>query len=263
MPPSFTINAALNRPWWQAARTLVFPEGCLVCGGRPETEHFCEPCRADLQKCQGPQCVRCALIWDPVTAGFGPEVPCPHCRKRLPPFDEALAIGIYEGPLRSLCLRIKSRHGAWLAPRLIDVLVNSHHQVFERWMTNAAAAGLPPLVVPVPLHWTRRWWRGYNQAEALAQAIAGRLDLTLGKPLRRIQRTRKLAPLTRTERQVELKDAFRVQPWSRHPVAGRDVILVDDILTTGATCNTAARALKRGGARKVYTVVLARAKDPR
>jgi len=253
----------MHPPWWQAARTLVFPEGCLVCGGALETDLFCGPCQTEFRKCLGPQCLRCALPWNPVAAGFSPQTPCQECRKRPPAFDAAVAIGSYDGPLRTLCLQLKSQRGGWLAPRLIDLLLSLHQEPLERWRTEKAPASLPALVVPVPLHWSRRWLRGYNQAEALAKVLSNRLGLPMGKPLRRARRTPKLATLSRTERRYQLKNAFKLQRWSRHPVAGRDVILVDDILTTGATSNVAARVLKQGGVRRVYTLVLARAKEPR
>jgi predicted amidophosphoribosyltransferase len=111
--------------------------------------------------------------------------------------------------------------------------------------------------VPVPLHWRRRWQRGYNQAEALARGLAVRLALPVRQPLRRVVSTPHLAQIGRVERARVMRGAFRAE---RTPaLAGRPVLLVDDILTTGATCGAAARALKRGGAARVVAVVIGRA----
>jgi ComF family protein len=119
-------------------------------------------------------------------------------------------------------------------------------------------AGLPAdaWVVPVPLHWWRHWRRGFNQAEALARALARRLDLPIRRPLRRIKPTEKLAELSPTERARALRGAFRAR---KSPgLVGRTVLLVDDVLTTGATCGAAARALKQAGAARVVVAVIAR-----
>jgi ComF family protein len=112
-------------------------------------------------------------------------------------------------------------------------------------------------VVPVPLHWRRRLSRGYNQAEALAIGVGKTLSLPVKPVLRRVLPTPKLALLGRTERSKVMKQAFRAR--SVPDLKGRTVLLVDDILTTGATTGEASRALKRAGASRVVVVVVARA----
>jgi ComF family protein len=158
-------------------------------------------------------------------------------------------MGPYEGPLRELCLRLKHERDAWLAPRLADLWVEARRD---------AVAGLPAdtWIVPVPLHWWRHWRRGYNQAEALAVGLGRRLGLPVHRPLRRVVATEKLAGLTVTDRAKEMRKAFRARPTVR--LDGRTVLLVDDVLTTGATCGAAARALKQAGAARVVVAVIAR-----
>jgi ComF family protein len=138
---------------------------------------------------------------------------------------------------------------AWLARWLADLLVESRGESLRAFGADAVA--------PVPLHWRRRWRRRYNQAEALAGCLASRLGLVLIRPLVRVKPTRTLAGRGRVERAAELKDAFRVR--GGRGLDGRRVILVDDVLTTGATCGAAARALKRAGAARVMAVVVGRA----
>jgi ComF family protein len=181
--------------------------------------------------------------WSSATDG------CFECRGRTLGFSRTFALGPYEGPIRDLCLRLKHEPNAWLAPWLADLLVEAH-----------PALGQEPKdawVVPVPLHWRRHWTRGYNQADALARGVASRLSLRLCQPLRRVAATPPLALMGRTERSKLMRGAFRTRRWKG--LEGRTVLLVDDILTSGATSGTAARALRRAGAARVVVVVVARA----
>ena len=160
-----------------------------------------------------------------------------------------MALGPYDGPIRSLCLDLKREGEAWLGRWAADLVIEAHGEKLKR--LGAAR------VVAVPLHWKRRLQRGYDQAEALARPLARGLGLKVERVLKRVKATEKLAELGRTERAGVMKGAFEVVGGKGF--AGETVILVDDILTTGATCGAAARALKRAGARKVVVVVIGRA----
>ncbi len=238
------------RRWWSACAgaidALAFPMECLVCKEDGLRSPFCEACRAELLGAAGTPCVRCAMPvgpWGDRTKG------CSECRGRALGFDAAIALGPYEGPIRHVCLKLKREGNAWLARWAADLVFEAHA---ER-LRGLGAAG----VVAVPLHWRRRLARGYNQAEALARPIAGRLGLCVSHPLRRVRPTPALARLGRGARASLMRGAFQAragQSWG-----GGTVILVDDILTTGATCGEAARALKRAGAGRVVVVVVGRA----
>jgi ComF family protein len=116
----------------------------------------------------------------------------------------------------------------------------------------------PDVVVPIPMHWTRRVVRGTNSAEIIGHVLARKLGLLFAsRALRRKRRTRKLAELTRQERKRTLRNAFRIAPGC--DFSGARVLLVDDVLTTGTTCDTAAGALQSGGAAEIIVVVAARA----
>lgn len=114
-------------------------------------------------------------------------------------------------------------------------------------------------IVPVPLHWSRRWLRGFNQAEELASALAHLLNRPRLNALRRGRRTPRLAGLSSTQRREQLQGAFTTNRQTVSALDGATVLLVDDILTTGATCGAAARALKAAGVRRVVVAVIARA----
>jgi ComF family protein len=236
---------------------LVFPRTCVLCESDGDRSGLCPDCRAELLDAAGPTCSRCA---SPIRGGaalVADEAGCPLCRGRPLGFDAAVALAPYQGPVRHLCLRLKHRPQAWLAPVLVGLLMEARGDALRAWHHRDGAS--EARLVAVPLHWLRRWRRGYNQAEALAESLAAALRLPMARPLRRTRPTRTLAGLGRTERAREMRRAFRIPPRCRPAVSGRDVILVDDILTTGATCGAAARALKRAGARRVMAVVIGRA----
>ena len=164
---------------------------------------------------------------------------CSECHGRSLGFDAAVALGSYDGPIRHLVLSMKRRSGGWMARWLIELLMEARGE---------AVRGLGvSQVVGVPLHWRRRLSRGHNQAEGLARALSRAVDGTYLEPLRRVQATEKLAGRGRTERADLLRGAFALRRPGVRIEGG--VLLVDDVLTTGATCGAAARALEEGGGR--------------
>ena len=114
------------------------------------------------------------------------------------------------------------------------------------------------MVVPIPLHWSRRLVRGYNQAESIAKPLARRCGLPLVRALRRRRSTRQQALLDRNERETNLRLAFAVRCSQRTKVAGQQVLLVDDVVTTGATLEAAAGCLREAGARSILGLAVGR-----
>jgi ComF family protein len=231
---------------------LLFPATCPVCHAETGGPAFCDDCQAELLGARGLVCPRCAMPVGPHPDLLGG---CSECRGRSLGFDRAIALGPYQGPIRHLCLALKHEPNAWIARWLAELVVESCSESISAEL--AAEPGPAPWVVPVPLHWWRRMRRGYNQAEALAESVARPLGLKSRRLLRRVSSTPTLARVGRSERAKLMREAFQVSRPAG--LAGRTVLLVDDILTTGATCGAAARALKRAGASRVVAVVVARA----
>jgi ComF family protein len=167
------------------------------------------------------------------------------CRLGLSGFDAAYSYGSYEGALRKLIHLLKYEGMRPLARPFGDLLARAlpREQRFD-------------LIVPMPLHWRRRWQRGFNQAELLAREIAKRWNLPVRNAARRTRATSAQAGLTHAKRRANVSGAFAVKRGTR--LDGMRVLLVDDVLTTGASAAACARALKRAGARHVALLTLAR-----
>ena len=168
------------------------------------------------------------------------------CRSGLRGFDAAYCYGSYEGTLRSLIHLFKYSHIRTLARPLSDLLAAALplDQVFDA-------------VTPVPLHWRRQWQRGFNQSELLAQATARRRGIPVIHALRRARATETQAGLSNTERRRNVLAAFRPTRAAAR-LRGQRVLLIDDVMTTGATLDELARTLKAHGATRVENRVLAR-----
>jgi ComF family protein len=169
---------------------------------------------------------------------------CALCRSGVRGFDWAACYGSYEGTLRALIHLYKYNRMKPLVKPLSDLL----------------AAALPrdqrfDAVVAVPLHWRRRWQRGFNQSELLARSIARRTGLRLLDAVRRRRATRVQAGLSNSRRRENVAGAFVGKPGK---AKGLRILLIDDVMTTGATASACAHALKRAGAQSVALLTLAR-----
>ena len=221
-------------------------EGCGVAMGE-EPGLLCWDCRADVKVVQVPFCERCG---DPVAGAASGPFECAGCRKMEPSFDWARSAVRYDGVAKTCLRRFKYNAGVWLLDDLGDWLE-------ALWRTCPDSAREADVVTCVPLYPKRERERGYNQAALLGHRLARRVGIPFrGGLLCRRRPTPTQTRLTAAQRVHNVKGVFSV-PWPRR-VAGVRVVLVDDVMTTGATVNECARALKEAGAASVMVLTVAR-----
>ena len=231
-----------------AALDLVFPRHCAGCGrtvDRPRG-HICWECFRGIQLRESQICQCCGLK---IEGRIAHEFTCSACREHPPSFDTARSAGRFGGVLREMLHQFKYGRATWLCEDLADLL---HGCVLAHY-----AAEEVDTVVPVPLHRQKQRDRGYNQAALLAAALAPRLERPYaGDVLARTRATPTQTRLHAGPRRKNVHNAFAVRApeWVR----GRTVLLVDDVMTTGATLSEVAATLKRAGAWRVWAATVAR-----
>jgi ComF family protein len=230
----------------RALLDLLMPPGCIACKAPVATPlRFCGDCWSALPVISAARCFQCGL---PLPLQWQAESHCLGCLKDPPRFDRAAAAVLYDGPARQALLAFKTGREAYAAP-LADAMLRAA----PGWVTPET------LVVAIPLHRWRLASRGYNQALLLARHIAAAAGGALEPGLIvRVKATRRTRGLSRSQRRRNVEGAFRLSPDARARLAGRPVLLVDDVLTTGATAGAAAGLLKRGGATRVDLLTYAR-----
>ena len=261
VPPSETtrwraVVRVLRSPV-DALGCALLPASCALCGSplpRLSTAPICDICWTEFPVLDGPACSRCGdALYSPV-----PTL-CRACRLAPPPYARAVAYGLYQG-------RMKDAIHALKYGRLHPAAHGLGRMLAEAIAQLAAEAPAELLVVPVPLHRTKYAQRGFNQARLLAAEALGFLRkshpqwrLTLAaSTLMRLRATESQAGLNPRERRRNVRGAFSVSDPAA--VTMRHVLVVDDILTTGATARAAAQALAQAGAASVWVATLARAR---
>ena len=254
---------------WDAGRSIVFewagglgrvtldlllPPSCLTCDAAVSAQgQFCPDCFARTNFVTEPCCTQCGTGFETAAEG-GADQLCDPCRQNPPAFDRARSALRYDAQSRRLVLALKYRDRPELARALAP-----HMQRAGAVLLRSA-----DLLAPVPLHRRRLYRRRYNQAALLARAI-GRLA---GRPvlmdaLARVRWTGSTSGKSKWERMALVEDAFAVREHRAASVAGRRVLLIDDVMTTGATAGACAHALRAAGAAAVDVLVAARPAFPR
>jgi ComF family protein len=228
----------------------LLPTQCLLCAVTLKDELLCEGCLYNLPWAQRYEhsCQQCAIAL--TSAGDF----CGHCLHQPPAFSRSIIPFAYQYPLTPLIHSFKYHRKLTQGKLLGELLAQHIHDCLAQanWQT-------PDLLIPTPMHWTRRWQRGFNQAEILGQYIAR----TTGVPMAtRIIQRRHRSPaqkeLTRRERQKNLRKAFFISPAAQQKIIGKRIALIDDVVTTTATMRELSKLLIAAGAKDVEVWALTR-----
>ena len=237
----------------RGAADFIYPPACRLCaaelsprGTSPRAVPFCNGCRQELLLTRSPACVQCGSSIGPY---LDPHLPCAVCRDERFAFERVVRLGVYEGALRTACLRCKHRDAEPLAAAMADL-------VWECESESLLKAGID-VVVPIPRHWLRRIRHPHHPATTLGAVWAARLKVPLAPHiLRKCRWTRPQVSLNPSERRVNLRNAF--QAASSAGLSGATVLLADDVMTTGTTAHETAKVLRQAGAARVVAVVVSR-----
>jgi ComF family protein len=230
----------------EAATRLVYPPVCVVCQHATAEPHaLCAGCWAEIGFISRPFCER---LGTPFSVDIGGSLLSPQAIADPPVFARARAVARYDDTARALVHRLKYGDRTELAIAMARMMALAGRELI-------ADSGV---IAPVPLHWTRGWRRRFNQSALLAREL-GRIA---GRPVAleavmRVRRTATQVGLSRDERRENLRAAFRPGP-SAPQIEGRRVLLIDDVLTSGATANAVSRALLKAGASAVDVLTFAR-----
>ena len=229
------------------AINFIYPPTCLLCDQEITAlgHGFCESCLSKLKPAVLLECPRCGAPVGPYTdLASG----CGQCRRESFAFDGVIRLGVYDGQMRLASLRAKASGGGSLARGLARLLVDQKRATFHTWGFD--------LVVPIPEHWTRRFVHPHYAAETISRQIARSLNVRWNrKILIKSRRTPKQATSPTPLRRQQQQGSFAVA--RKGPIAGKAILLVDDILTTGSTADAAAKTLKKAGAAHVIVAVIA------
>ncbi len=223
----------------QAVLDVLFPSRCVGCGAYGA--FLCQSCRAELPRARPP---RCPICWQPQPQ----SAPCGRCRKERPAFEGARSPYLYEGAAREAVHALKYSY--------LSALAQPMAQLMARYVEEEGAIEAD-LLVAVPLYGRRQRLRGYNQSALLARELSRLYGLPLAE--RGLARRRNTPSQARSgdaeARRRNVTDAFIAD---RRWVEGKRVLLIDDVMTTGATLDACARALRQAGAASVWAVTFAR-----
>lgn len=239
-------TSAVQTPF-HAFFSILFPDDCRICGEplhRASRIPLCPSCLQVPEPWSAEyRCVSCGTPFENAFP-LDSDGRCSLCRHGLRGFDAAYCFGSYDGRLREWIHLFKYGRVKTMANPLVELL----------------AAALPrqeqfDAIVPVPLHWRKRWQRGFNQSELLARGIARKWGLPVVRALRRLRYTSSQTGLSNTARRKNVASVFAAS----RELNGKRILLIDDVLTTGSTAAACARVLRRSGAAGVTLLTVARA----
>ena len=225
---------------------VLFPKKCIGCS--KEGSYFCLSCEARI---------------------FHPNLICPKCKNISPngqthdkcqekvTLDGLWSLGIYKNPLKNAILQLKYKYTKEITQNLVDVLIkyweNSKPFIYQQIIKDK---GIGWIIVPVPLYWYRANSRGFNQSSLIGQSLSRKLSLEYCEGLRRIRSTKSQVSIKGKDRYQNMKNAFSRN--TKYSVQEKNILLIDDVWTTGSTMKECCIVLKKAGAKKVWAITLAR-----
>lgn len=230
---------------------LVYPEICPLCMLRlhPTEQILCEPCRAQILTEDTWRCEFCGATGIPPSPREGE--PCPQCPPLGAPYQGVLAAVHYHSVSAQCVYRFKYHGRLEIGNLIADMMITRLSEPINE------LRGRIDWIVPVPLHWRRRWSRGFNQSDLLANRLGQHLGIPVVHVLRRKRHTRMQTRIPREHRARNVAGAFEVQRSAPRELPG--ILLIDDVVTTGHTITECARALQLHGAPQIWVACFARA----
>ncbi len=231
--------------------SLFYPQHCVICGQYLEQSDFdlCKRCWDGLPTIGSSYCEKCGAYLGPYTK---PAKTCSRCKSELKYLKKVVALFRYKDTAKELIHRLKFDRERHVAYCLANMLAS--HLSTDDFISKI------DFMIPVPLHWKREMHRTFNQSEIICSTLAKKLGLKYRTNiLVRTKATREQSKLKHRERLNNLKDAFALSLVKKHKIRNKTILLVDDVMTTGATMSECAKVLKKGGAKRIYGVVVCRA----
>jgi len=230
---------------------LVYPDICKICGRMRATKaqsYVCDECRKDIKPIKPPVCGLCGRHFE---GEITVEFVCEDCRNRKIYYDRARSAVKYDGSVVKALHAYKYNNAMWFEPFLAQMLIKKAKEEIN--------GGDWDCIVPVPLHFVRKNERGFNQAERLSERLSDALKIPVNtRILKRVKYTETQTALERHKRSENVKNAFALRD-NKLNIKGLRIILIDDVMTTGATVNECAKTLRKGGASSIFVLTLARA----
>lgn len=247
-PKSAIITTLANMSTLTSLLNVIFPPRCLMCK-TPTQAHprMCSDCWDKLTFITTHSCYKCGI---PVEQGHTLEHNyCGNCIAHMPPYRCARAVWVYDNHIRPFITRFKYSDYTIAAPFLAQQMVHQHRSLIAD----------TDLIVPVPLHWTRLLKRRYNQAALLAYYMSKQTHIpyTLNACVR-AKATRPQYTLSKAGRMKNVSGVFHVKPKHSHRIANKHILLIDDVMTSGATITACTKALLKHGAKEVSVLTCAR-----
>lgn len=225
-------------------KNICFPPSCYICNTFTDSNGLCPNCWKNIKWISDPRCEICGIPFS-----LSLQKVCVACMKKTPYFDEAISVFVYDKFSKPMVLQFKNGDCTYMA-----------HQ-FAVWMYRAAEKRLldMDMIIPIPISLVKRLKRKYNQSELLAMEIAELSNIEYAPLiLNKIKSTKPQEGLSRIARERNLLGSFGVSPKYVSLIKDRNIVLVDDVMTTGATVNECAKVLKKHGARRVIVITIAR-----